>query len=160
GAEMLRHALGLEGSPLAGGISITGTGWAADLLRSASDIPDDLPTRPEGFHGELRSYQAEARAWLSFLDRAGLGGCLALDMGLGKTPTLLAHLRTTAGDGPALVIAPPAVVGNWAAEAERFVPDLDVRIHHGASRADEREVPEMARTADVVLTTYGTAVRD
>ena len=47
---------------------------------------------PEGFVGELRSYQAEALAWLGFLDGAGLGGCLALDMGLGKTPTMLAHL--------------------------------------------------------------------
>jgi SNF2 family DNA or RNA helicase len=160
GAEMLRHALGLEGSPLAGGISITGDGWAAELLRSASDIPGDLQTRPDGFVGELRSYQAEARAWLSFLDRAGLGGCLALDMGLGKTPTLLAHLKQTSGEGPALVIAPPAVVGNWAAEAERFVPELSVHIHHGSSRADLDDVPSMAAKTDVVLTTYGTAVRD
>jgi superfamily II DNA or RNA helicase len=160
GAEMLRHALGLEGSPLAGGISITGDGWAADLLRSASDIPDELPTKPEGFHGELRSYQAEARAWLSFLDRAGLGGCLALDMGLGKTPTLLAHLNETTGEGPALVVAPPAVVGNWAAEAQRFVPDLKVTVHHGASRAGGTKLAKVVEKADVIITTYGTAVRD
>ena len=161
GADMLRHALGLEGSPLVGGISIAGEGWAADLLRSARDIPDELPTRPEGFHGELRSYQAEARAWLSFLDGAGLGGCLALDMGLGKTPTMLAHLRASAETGTALVIAPPAVVGNWANEARKFVPDLKVTVHHGQSRAaGAGQIARLVERYDIVITTYGTAVRD
>ena len=37
--------------------------------------------------------------------------------------------------GPTLVIAPPAVVGNWAAEAARFTPELRVVVHHGANRA-------------------------
>ena len=160
GAEMLRHALGLEGSTLAGGISLAGEGWAADLLRSAREIPEHLPTQPEGFKGELRAYQADALAWLGFLDNAGLGGCLALDMGLGKTPVMLSHLRATTDRGPALVIAPPAVVGNWAAEARRFVPDLEVVVHHGANRAEHHELADEAARADVIITTYGTAVRD
>ena len=160
GADMLRHALGLEGSPLPGGIDVAGRGWAAEILRSAETIPDPLPTRPEGFDGVLRSYQAEALAWLQFLDSAGLGGCLALDMGLGKTPTMLAHLCATTKEAPALVIAPPAVVGNWAAEARRFVPGLKVVVHHGAGRADQSQLPEVVADADVLLTTYGTAVRD
>lgn len=160
GAEMLRHALGLEGSPLAGGIGITGTGWAADLLRSAGDLPDELPTKPDGFRGELRSYQADALAWLGFLDTAGLGGCLALDMGLGKTPTMLAHLNLTKERGPALVIAPPAVVGNWAAEAKKFVPAARVRIHHGPNRSTLQGLDAMAKGSDIIITTYGTAVRD
>ncbi len=160
GADMLRHALGLEGTPFPGGVSIAGEGWAAELLRAATELPTDPPTRPEGFNGELRSYQAEARTWLGFLDGAGLGGCLALDMGLGKTPTMLAHLRATMDSGPALVVAPPAVVGNWAAEARRFVPDLRVVIHHGPDRAELSRIPAMVRKADVIITTYGTAVRD
>lgn len=160
GAEMLRHALGLEGSPLSGGIGITGTGWAADLLRSATDLPTELPTKPEGFRGELRSYQADALAWLGFLDSAGLGGCLALDMGLGKTPTMLAHINLTKERGPSLVIAPPAVVGNWAAEAKKFVPGTRVRIHHGPNRATLQGLDAMVDRADVIITTYGTAVRD
>jgi superfamily II DNA or RNA helicase len=160
GADMLRHALGLEGSPLLGGVSIAGEGWAADLLRSASEIPEVLPTRPDGFRGELRSYQADAYTWLGFLDSAGLGGCLALDMGLGKTPTMLAHINSTTGHGPSLVVAPPAVVGNWAAEAARFTGALKVVVHHGPSRTSETGVPTMAEKADLVITTYGTAVRD
>jgi SNF2 family DNA or RNA helicase len=128
---------------------------------------------PEGFVGTLRSYQAEALAWLGFLDAGGLGGCLALDMGLGKTPTVLAHLARTAkartateGEGevdrpgPTLVIAPPAVVGNWSAEAHRFTPGLRVVVHHGASRASADALAAKAARADVVITTYGTAVRD
>ncbi len=160
GADMLRHALGLEGSPLAGGIAISGTGWAADLLRGARDIPEDLPLTPEGFSGELRSYQANALAWLGFLDSAGLGGCLALDMGLGKTPTMLAHIGLTKDTGPTLVIAPPAVVGNWAAEAKRFVGGVRVTVHHGANRAEAIDIPRMVDRSDLVITTYGTAVRD
>ena len=87
GAEILRHAVGLEGTPL---------GRRASSSRAAAGPPTCSPrpravatepvTTPEGFVGELRSYQAEALGWLGFLDAVELGGCLALDMGLGKTP--------------------------------------------------------------------------
>ena len=160
GAEILRLAVGLDGSPLAGGLTIEGGGWAADLLARAREVPAEPITTPEGFRGELRSYQAEALGWLDFLDDVGLGGCLALDMGLGKTPTVLAHLGRSAGEGSALVIAPPAVVGNWAAEAARFTPGLRVVVHHGASRASAEELEAEVAGADLVITTYGTAVRD
>ena len=119
GADMLRLALGLEGSPLSGGFSVEGGGWAADLLAAATNLSAEPAGAPNGFVGELRTYQTEALTWLRFLDSAGIGGCLALDMGLGKTPTMLAHLLAGVGAGPTLVIAPAAVVGNWAAEAER-----------------------------------------
>ncbi len=160
GADMLRHALGLEGSPFPGGVSLAGEGWAADLLQSAASLPENPPTTLDGFSGELRSYQAEARTWLEFLDSAGLGGCLALDMGLGKTPTVLAHIEVSDRPGPALVIAPPAVVGNWAAEAARFVPGLKVLVHHGPNRAGGKQVAKAVEAVDLVITTYGTAVRD
>ena len=160
GAAMLRLALGIEGSPLRGGVDVVGGGWAADLLAAASDVASAPAGVPDGFVGELRSYQSEALAWLGFLDKAGLGGCLALDMGLGKTPTMLAHLLAGAGSGPALVIAPPAVVGNWTAEAARFTPGLRVVVHHGARRAGADEIAADVADADVVVTTYGTAVRD
>jgi len=160
GADMLRHALGLEGSPLEGGINIVGEGWAAELLRSVDSLPESPDTTPEGFEGELRSYQADALAWLNFLGEAGLGGCLALDMGLGKTPTTLANLRASRSMGTGLVIAPPAVVGNWASEAKNFVPDVKVLVHHGASWAKGPALNAAIRAADVVITTYGTAVRD
>ena len=160
GAEILRFGVGLDGSPLSGGVSVAGSSWAAELLEKAASATAEADPQPEGFVGELRSYQAEAVGWLDFLDTVQLGGCLALDMGLGKTPTVLAHLARTRGRGPALVIAPPAVVGNWAAEAARFTPDLSVVIHHGASRASAEALEAEVDGADVVITTYGTAVRD
>ena len=174
GADVLRLAVGLDGTPLAGGISIDGSGWATDLLKKAKDTSLEPVTRPAGFSGELRSYQAEAVAWLGFLDATGLGGCLALDMGLGKTPTILAHItrrlaaheESVAGQvapepmPPTLVIAPPAVVGNWKAEATKFAPGLKVVVHHGASRASASQLARELRGAQLVITTYGTAVRD
>jgi SNF2-related domain/SNF2 Helicase protein/Helicase conserved C-terminal domain len=160
GAEILRYAVGLEGHGLSGGLTVEGGGWAADLLSAAGTIATEPTTRPPGFEGQLRSYQAEALSWLGFLDAGGLGGCLALDMGLGKTPTVLAHLAGTAGHGAALVIAPPAVVGNWEAEAARFTPGLRVVVHHGATRASAEELEGEIAGADVVITTFGTAVRD
>ncbi|HEX6172626.1 MAG TPA: SNF2-related protein, partial [Candidatus Binatia bacterium] len=42
------------------------------------------------FSGHLRDYQREGLGWLAFLQRFGLGGCLADDMGLGKTVQVLA----------------------------------------------------------------------
>ena len=159
GAAILRHAVGLEGG-VGGPVLVDGGGWAVDLVHgAAAGAAKPLPA-PEGFVGELRHYQAEARGWLGFLDRAGLGGCLAMDMGLGKTPTVLAHLLEQRGEGPSLVIAPPAVLGNWAAEAARFTPDLAVQMHHGSSRASGEDVAGEAAEADLVLTTYATAVRD
>jgi hypothetical protein len=162
GAAIVRYAVGLEHDPLgaAGPVSVTGSGWAVDLVRRATtDPPEPLPA-PEGFQGELRSYQAEARGWLAFLDHAGLGGCLAMDMGLGKTPTVLAHVLTTRTEAPVLVVAPAAVLGNWAVEAGRFTPDVRVRIHHGTSRAGADDLAAMLADTDLVLTTYATAVRD
>jgi SNF2 family DNA or RNA helicase len=157
---MLRLALGLDDSPLSGRISIEGGGWASDLLAAAARVATEPARTPPGFAGDLRSYQAEALAWLGFLDEVGLGGCLALDMGLGKTPTMLAHVLNNADAGPTLVIAPPAVVGNWMAEATRFTPELRVVVHHGANRAAPEEIAAKVADADIVVTTYGTAVRD
>ncbi|HRB04644.1 MAG TPA: DEAD/DEAH box helicase, partial [Ilumatobacteraceae bacterium] len=93
-------------------------------------------------------------------DAAELGGCLALDMGLGKTPTVLAHLARTAGNGTTLVVAPAAVVGNWAAESARFAPGLRVLVHHGNSRSEAAEFTAQLEKSDIVITTYATAVRD
>src|SRR3546814_16312007 len=78
-------------------------------------------------------------------------------MGLGKTPTMLAHLAGTREGGPALVIAPPAVVGHWAAEAARFTPDMRVVVHHGASRAPAQQPAATLAKAELVHTPHATA---
>ncbi len=160
GAAIVRQAVGLGGGALGGTVDVVGTGWAVDLIRGTTVNPPRPLAAPDGFRGELRAYQADAAGWLAFLDRGDLGGCLAMDMGLGKTPTVLAHLLANRGEGPALVVCPPAVLGNWAAEASRFTPALRVETHHGATRADAGALSEVAARADIVLTTYSTAIRD
>ena len=104
--------------------------WAKQLVNRAHEAEISLDVGPDGFVGTLRANQAEALAWIDFLVVNELGGCLALDMGLGKTPTVLAHLARIAGRNPSLVMAPAAVVGNWAAQAARFASDLRVLVHH------------------------------
>jgi superfamily II DNA or RNA helicase len=49
--------------------------------------------QPPGVTGELRHYQREGLGWMRFLERFGFGGCLADDMGVGKTVQVLALLE-------------------------------------------------------------------
>ena len=132
-----------------------GKGWLADLLGGDLEQRLELLDPPEGLAGELRAYQRRGFSWLAFLDGLGLGACLADDMGLGKTVQLLALLLHRRA-GPALLICPLSVLGNWQREAARFAPELRVKVLHGA----ERPAPAELTDADIVLTTYGTATRD
>ncbi|HWV79572.1 MAG TPA: DEAD/DEAH box helicase [Isoptericola sp.] len=124
---------------------------AGERVTEALDVP-------EGVRAELRPYQRQAFEWLTFLWRHGLGGILADDMGLGKTVetlTFLAHARTTAPDVPPfVVVAPASVVGNWVDEAARFTPGLRVVAMPATSRTLGTDLAELARGADVVVTSY------
>ena len=113
--------------------------------------------QPAGFIGQLRDYQCEGLGWMQFLREFGFGGCLADDMGVGKTAQVLATLeaRRAEGHGPSLVVAPKSLMFNWRAEAERFTPQLRVLEHTGLAR-DVAAIPQH----DLVLTTYGTLLRD
>jgi SNF2 family DNA or RNA helicase len=133
-----------------------GRGWLADLLAGDVDRRLELLDPPAGLTGVLRPYQRRGFSWLAFMDRLGLGACLADDMGLGKTVQLLALLLHS-DDGPTLIVCPLSVLGNWQREAARFAPGLVVRVLHGA---DRRSPAEVSSGADVVLTTYATATRD
>jgi SNF2 family DNA or RNA helicase len=166
--ELLRSGLGL--APSESGLPVTGVeagGWLASLLSEAASARPDPKGAPPGFRGSLRPYQERGLGWLWFLDRLGLGACLADDMGLGKTIQLLALLlaeRAEAGvsapPGPTLLICPMSVVGNWQREAERFAPDLAVHVHHGSGRLTGAEFAEAASAADLLLTTYSLVARD
>ncbi|HUA63004.1 MAG TPA: DEAD/DEAH box helicase [Verrucomicrobiae bacterium] len=113
--------------------------------------------QPEGFVGQLREYQREGLGWMQFLRDFGFGGCLADDMGVGKTAQVLAVLeqRRSQGEGPSLVVAPKSVVFNWREEAARFTPKLRVLEHVGTDRD-----AESMTGYDLILTTYGTMMRD
>jgi superfamily II DNA or RNA helicase len=113
--------------------------------------------QPEGFVGQLRQYQLEGLGWMQFLREFGFGGCLADDMGVGKTAQVLATLETRRSlcQGPSLVVVPKSVMFNWREESARFTPRLRVLEYHGTAR-DARQIP----LHDLVLTTYGTMLRD
>lgn len=126
---------------------------------------------PTGLQATLRPYQVEGFQWLSFLYEQRLGGILADDMGLGKTVqalALLAHAieehrapseRTTErGESvepfaPFLVVAPTSVITNWAAEAERFLPEAKV-VTITETTAGKTPLAERVAGAHLVLTSY------
>ena len=112
------------------------------------------PELPSTLQVELRPYQIEGYRWLARLARWGAGACLADDMGLGKTVQTLALLLARAPDGPALVVAPTSVVANWADEARRFAPTLNVTVYAGLAEHRARLV-EAPGPFDLCLTTYG-----
>ena len=84
---------------------------------------------PGGLAAELRDYQLDGYRWLMRLGASGFGAVLADDMGLGKTVQTLAMLLQRAAGGPALVVAPTSVCGNWLAETARFAPGLQVELY-------------------------------
>ena len=84
---------------------------------------------PASLGAELRDYQLEGYRWLMRLSQSGFGAVLADDMGLGKTVQTLALLLQRAAGGPALVVAPTSVCGNWLIEVARFAPGLQVELY-------------------------------
>jgi superfamily II DNA or RNA helicase len=116
------------------------------------------PVPPKSLRAELRGYQAEGFAWMSRLAAAGFGACLADDMGLGKTVQTLALLIERSALGPALVLAPTSVCGNWAAECAAFAPGLNVQVY--AEAADRAALLQAAGPGDVVVASYALAQID
>lgn len=134
--------------------------WTEAVARLAelADPPsgDEVP---EQVKAQLRPYQRAGYAWLRRLAEGGLGGILADDMGLGKTLQLLTfaawwRAQPTGQRGPLLVVAPTSVVGAWAGEAARFVPDLAVRTVEATAAKRGSTLAEVAAGADVVVTSY------
>ncbi|MFP4654053.1 MAG: DEAD/DEAH box helicase, partial [Phormidium sp.] len=124
---------------------------------------EPLPA-PESFVGQLRPYQARGVGWLAFLERWGLGACLADDMGLGKTIQTIAFLQhlqaQEALTGPVLLVCPTSVLGNWEREVKKFGPSLSVQVHHGAKRAKGNLFISTAKQHDILITSYALVYRD
>lgn len=118
---------------------------------------------PASLRATLRPYQVEGYRWLTFLYEHRMGGILADDMGLGKTVqalALLAHAieeHSTAASGepfaPFLVVAPTSVISNWAAEAERFLPEAKI-VTITETTAGKTPLAERVAGAHLVLTSY------
>ncbi len=143
-------------------------GWVAEVFGPSDSVEKiNMVEQPERFQGALRPYQRAGVSWLAFLERFGMGACLADDMGLGKTIQLIAllqHERQVAVEGervgPTLLVAPMSVLGNWHRELTRFAPELVVHLHHGLERPQGERFLHVAQRADVVVTTYALVTRD
>ena len=134
-----------------------------EQLRSFEGV--SAAEQPPGFVGQLRDYQREGLGWMLFLQRFGFGGCLADDMGVGKTAQVLALLESRRQGGsngsdrgplsPSLIVVPKSLVFNWKQESARFTPQLRILDYTGP----ERDGSALA-DYDAILTTYATLRRD
>ncbi len=128
---------------------------AADLERAAALNPEV----PHGLQATLRPYQHDGYIWMRRLAEAGFGAVLADDMGLGKTVQTLALLLARAAAGPALVVAPTSVCGNWAEETARFAPGLRCSVY-GQADGERAAQLDAAGAGDVLVVSYALLLRD
>ena len=116
---------------------------------------------PKGFIGELRPYQKHGFDWLHFLREYKFGGILADDMGLGKTVQVLTYLQSlqeqAKAESAALLVVPKSLIANWQRESEKFTPSLRFLEYMGNFRNKDVSIFD---DYDVVITTYGTMLRD
>ncbi|WP_067925019.1 DEAD/DEAH box helicase [Alicyclobacillus shizuokensis] len=131
-------------------------------LRGLAHV-EGVPQRevPASFRGRLRPYQELGFRWLCWLRELGLGACLADDMGLGKTVQLIAYLLACdRQDGPALIVCPTSVLGNWQRELRQFAPELRAYVHYSSNRMRGDALAAAVEQADVIVTTYTVAHLD
>ncbi len=115
---------------------------------------------PKDLNATLRHYQYQGLNWLNMLDEFGFGGCLADDMGLGKSIQVIAFIlsqRNKQRHNTNLVVVPTSLLFNWQAEINKFAPSIKIHTYYGAGRAGDGL---QFNDYEVVLTTYGMLVAD
>lgn len=115
---------------------------------------------PASLQATLRPYQHEGLNWLNFLDDLNFGGCLADDMGLGKSIQIIAFIlsqRNKVKVNTNLLVAPSTLIFNWQQEVERFAPSIKIYTVHGAGRIKSTEEFDQY---EIILTSYGTLLSD
>jgi superfamily II DNA or RNA helicase len=144
--------------------------WLAEALEGCRN-PEGLARVDPGdaLKATLRPYQKTGLHWLYLLTQLGLGACLADDMGLGKTIQVLALLlvlgqrtKGAAKKTPSLLVAPASLLANWALEAARFTPGLNILVAHPSFLpVDELRsmTPTRLAATDLVVTSYATLTR-
>ncbi|ODG99905.1 helicase [Nostoc sp. KVJ20] len=130
----------------------------------------------DNLQGTLREYQKRGVSWLQYLENLGLNGCLADDMGLGKSVQVIARLVqekelhealkvggkiTSLSALPTLLIAPTSVVGNWQKEIAKFAPHLKTMVHHGSTRLQNlADFKAACEQNDVIISSFTLVRKD
>ncbi len=140
------------------GATIDGADTWRTLVAKVRAAARSTPKLPRDLTATLRDYQRDGFTWMMRLAAWGAGGVLADDMGLGKTVQTIAVLAARASLGPALVVAPTSVTGNWLVELARFAPRL--RPRPVAERDARAEVIDGAAAGDVVVVSYALLTRE
>jgi len=126
----------------------------------AGDIQIEVhPELPTKLQATLRPYQIDGFKFLVYLSVNNFGGILADDMGLGKTIQSLTYLlwlidEHAAQGGikkPALVVCPKSVLDVWYSEAEKFAPNLRVKI---LKNRDDIDVDHIQNNIDMLVLNY------
>ena len=145
-------------------VNFAATGQLQELLNTLNNNEAVSAFVPASFRGELRPYQALGVGWLAFLERWGLGACLADDMGLGKSIELIAFLlhlqEKDALEAPTLLVCPTSVLGNWEREVKKFGPTLKLLVHHGDKRAKGKAFATAIKGKNLIITSYALVFRD
>ena len=130
------------------------------IKNRAGDIQIEVnPDVPSELNATLRPYQVDGYRFLAYLATNNFGGILADDMGLGKTIQSLTyllwlfneHAKTGGIKKPALVVCPKSVLDVWASEANKFAPNLTVKI---LKNRDDINVDHIQNNIDILVLNY------
>jgi len=130
------------------------------IKNRAGDIQIEVnPDVPSELNATLRPYQVDGFRFLAYLATNNFGGILADDMGLGKTIQSLTyllwlfneHAKTGGIKKPALVVCPKSVLDVWASEANKFAPNLTVKI---LKNRDDINIDHIQNNIDILVLNY------
>ena len=158
--------------------SVIAGGGLKELLEEMQNPGASAESDPgPALRAELRPYQRQGAHWLWFMNRLGLGACLADDMGLGKTIQVISLLLVLKRGNPSrmpparrppapsLLVVPASLVANWKSEILRFAPALSVFYAHPAETPAEtlagaaKDPAAAIAGRDLVITSYSMVVR-
>ena len=126
-----------------------------DILKLSSENP----STPSNLNANLYPYQKDGFEWITKTLSIAHGCLLGDEMGLGKTLQIITYVLYYSNLHPShtLIITPVSLLINWQREINRFAPSLKVKIHSGSFRTG---FYKNLLDANVVLTSYGTAIHD
>lgn len=124
-----------------------------------NQLEDQLYEKPDTVQADLRNYQQKGYEWFNLMAEINAGTLLADDMGLGKTLqaiAAMAYWQKSAPESKFLVIAPASLIYNWKNEFEKFAPDFNLFIYHGA----QRDIHQFLESDNQVLVTSYALIRN